>query len=113
MFRVEGITEFAVGLRATAVQAAWCLLLTRAAVGATLNVPADFPTIQACIDAAVDGADICLVAPGTYPETINFLGKAMVSVTISEFAHRDAFGSVPVRRVGWHDDGPGRCRRVG
>jgi len=43
---------------------------------ATLHVPADFPTIQACIDAATDG-DECVVAPGTYHETIDFLGKAI------------------------------------
>ena len=44
---------------------------------ATLNVPGDFATIQACIDAAVGGVDECVVAPGTYHETINFLGKAI------------------------------------
>jgi len=43
----------------------------------TLNVPADYPTIQACIDAAMSGDDECVVAPGTYNETINFLGKAI------------------------------------
>ncbi|NOT00294.1 MAG: hypothetical protein HOP29_06665 [Phycisphaerales bacterium] len=45
--------------------------------GATLNVPADFATIQACIDAAVSGVDECVVAPGTYNEAINFNGKAI------------------------------------
>ncbi|MDO8629886.1 MAG: right-handed parallel beta-helix repeat-containing protein, partial [Phycisphaerales bacterium] len=44
---------------------------------ATLYVPADYPTIQACIDAAVSGVDECVVAPGTYHETINFLGRAI------------------------------------
>jgi len=44
---------------------------------ATLNVPGDFATIQACIDAAVSGVDECVVAPGTYHGTINFLGKAI------------------------------------
>ena len=44
---------------------------------ATLHVPGDFATIQACIDAAVSGVDECVVAPGTYHETINFLGKAI------------------------------------
>ena len=44
---------------------------------ATLNVPGDFATIQACIDAAVSGVDECVAAPGTYHETINFLGKAI------------------------------------
>jgi len=46
-------------------------------LAATLNVPGDFATIQACIDAAVSGVDECVAAPGTYHETINFLGKAI------------------------------------
>ncbi|MFH1108891.1 MAG: right-handed parallel beta-helix repeat-containing protein [Planctomycetota bacterium] len=44
---------------------------------AILNVPGDFATIQACVEAAVSGVDECVVAPGTYHETINFLGKAI------------------------------------
>lgn len=43
----------------------------------TLHIPADFPTIQACINAAVGRVDECVVAPGTYYEKINFLGKAI------------------------------------
>ena len=45
---------------------------------ATLNVPGDFATIQACINAAISGVDECVVGPGTYSETINFLGKAII-----------------------------------
>jgi len=47
------------------------------AIAETLHVPADHTTIQSCIDAAVSGQDECVVAPGTYNETIDFLGKAI------------------------------------
>ena len=42
----------------------------------TIHVPADKPTIQAAINAAVDG-DVILVAPGTYLENIDFSTKAI------------------------------------
>ena len=42
----------------------------------TIGVPADYPTIQAAIVAAGPGDEI-LVSPGTYAETIDFLGKAV------------------------------------
>jgi len=58
---------------ALVVSVTWC----RVSAAATLHVPGDFATIQACIDAAVSGVDECIVAPGTYHETINFLGKAI------------------------------------
>ena len=44
---------------------------------AVINVPADQPTIQAAINAAVSGVDEVVVAPGTYNEIINFIGKAI------------------------------------
>jgi len=58
----------------------------RAGAAATLHVPGDFATIQACIDAAVSDVDECVVAPGTYHETINFLGKA---ITVRSSGGRD------------------------
>ena len=56
-------------------------MLAIAAVGATpvsassvLNVPGDYPTIQAAINASSNG-DTVLVAPGTYFENVTFSGK--------------------------------------
>jgi len=45
------------------------VLLSSFAAAATINVPADYATIQAALDAA-DSSDTVLVQPGTYPENI-------------------------------------------
>jgi len=53
-------------------------VLSAAAVHAeTINIPDDYDTIQAGIDASSD-ADTVLVQPGTYYENINFNGKNIV-----------------------------------
>jgi hypothetical protein len=55
-------------------------LLTSTAISETRRVPADYQTIQAAIDACVDG-DVVLVSPGTYTgygnRDIDFKGKAI------------------------------------
>ena len=58
------------------VLVSFCWLL-----GATLiNVPADYATIQAGINATVDG-DTVLVQPGTYVENINFFAKTICLIS--------------------------------
>ncbi len=58
------------------VLAAGAIVLSTAAAADILHVPGDFPTIQAAIDAAVDGDEV-EVHPATYNENINLLGKAI------------------------------------
>ncbi len=52
------------------------ILSASPALAATIHVPADRPTIQAAINFA-SHEDLVLVAPGTYVENIDFLGKAI------------------------------------
>ena len=52
-------------------------LSAAAAYADTINIPDDYQTIQAGIDASSD-ADTVLVQPGTYYENINFNGKNIV-----------------------------------
>jgi serine protease len=55
-----------------------CLVLASvsAFAGNIIHVPANQPTIQAAINAAVNG-DTVLVSPGTYVKNIDFKGKAI------------------------------------
>ncbi len=52
------------------------LVLAGTSLAATINVPADYTTIQEAIDVAVDG-DVILVDQGTYVEQIDYLGKSI------------------------------------
>lgn len=54
-------------------------LITVAANADTLRVPANFPTIQAAVDAAGPG-DVIDVAKGTYDETVVISGKTNIAL---------------------------------
>ena len=95
----------------------------RAMLGATINVPGDYATIQAAIDAAVSG-DLIVVAANTYAEAIkidkslNLQGAGAGSSIISGSASLDTFivkiynGAV-VDISGFTIDGTGKNIRYG
>lgn len=76
------------------------LACTPVALGQTINVPADHGTIQAAIVAAVNG-DVVSVAPGTYNERIDLLGKSITVQGISGAGQTtiDGQGGGPVVRT--------------
>ena len=57
------------------------LICCTAAAADIIHVPQDQPTIQAGIDAAVNG-DVVLVSEGTYYENIRFKGKAVTVASL-------------------------------
>ncbi len=64
---------------ASVVAIGFCLIgVTSASLADEIHVPADFPTIQAAINAAVDGDEV-IIADGVYTgagnQNMNFLGK--------------------------------------
>jgi len=68
------------GLRWTSKTSAKISLLffiTTTLSATTINIPADYTTIQGGIDASANG-DTVLVQPGTYIENINFNGKNII-----------------------------------
>jgi len=76
--RSLGIMSLRVAMR---IRIALAVLIAVAAVpfdgiarGGILRVPEDHPTIQAAIEASVEG-DVILVAAGVYTESVDFLGK--------------------------------------
>ncbi len=58
------------------------ILMVSVLQGATIRVPQDQGTIQAGINAAVDG-DTVLVGPGTYSENLTISGKGISLVSVS------------------------------
>ena len=77
-----------------------------AAAASTFDVPGQFATIQAAINAAAPG-DIVLVAPGTYFESINFSGKA-ITVTSSGGPASTIIDAGGAGRVATFSGGEGR-----
>jgi serine protease len=66
----------AIGLAAAILS----VINAKAFASTTLTVPGEFPTIQAALNAALPGNTVS-VSPGTFPENLNFQGKAVSLVS--------------------------------
>lgn len=90
-------------------------VISSAAFGqSVINVPADRPTIQAAIHAASSG-DTIIVAPGTYREQIDYVGKAITivasggpEVTTIDSDGLDYWNEYPIAAVVRFRNGEGR-----
>jgi hypothetical protein len=80
------------------------LLLTATSTATTIHIPADQATIQAGINAAVNG-DTVLVAPGQYSETFSYLGKSICVKSEKGSDSTEFISAVPVSIVVYFHSG--------
>ena len=79
-------------------------------LAAELAVPAQFPTIQAAINASANG-DSIIVSPGTYNELIRFYGKAITLRSLSGAGAQIAVGCRSTSRITLLDPSRYKVRR--